>query len=91
MRFFTVIDFQHLVLGFFLGLAAALTLYLAFGEPRHREERKGARGEGDEEDYPEGLRARNHPVPLVLSFVYAGFAVWFIFYVIFVGLKGGPE
>jgi hypothetical protein len=94
MRLFTLIDFHHFLLGLFLGVAAAVVIYLAF--------RFGGRGAGknDEsiggdlcaqsEEYPEGLRIGNNPVPPVLVFVFIGFAVWFIFYVIFFGIFGKP-
>lgn len=94
MRLFALIDFQHFLLGLFLGIAAAIVIYLAF--------RCGGRGVGDDEDkrggdvpvsseeYPEGLRIRNNPVPPVLVFVFIGFLVWFLFYVIFFGILGKP-
>ena len=43
MRFFEILDFRHLVLAVFLGLAAALVIYLSFRGNRRAE---GARGAG---------------------------------------------
>jgi hypothetical protein len=90
MRFFTLADFQHFVLAFFLGLAAALVIYLAFrptGMKRGDEE-------GEEEaatpEYPDGLRIGDNPVPPLLVLLFLGFVVWFIFYVIIFGVLGGP-
>jgi hypothetical protein len=37
-----------------------------------------------------GFRDRSRPIPAVLLFVYAGFAVWTILYVVFFGFLGGP-
>lgn len=81
MRFFALLDLQHLVLAFFLGFAAVIVLYLAFRYvplPDAEEEKDTPSREG---------RRR---IPPVLIFVYAGFIVWFVAYVIMVGLKGGP-
>jgi hypothetical protein len=89
VRFFTVLDFQHLMLALFLGLVAALVIYLGLRSGRYRG-RRGTELPPSESGYPDGIEARDNPVPPVLIFIYLGFAVWFIFYVIFFGLKGGP-
>ncbi len=68
MRFFDTLDTQHLILGVFFGLVAALLIYIGFG----------------------GSRSKTHPLPPVVLFVFIGFAVWFVCYVIFWGLKAGP-
>ena len=76
-----MLDLQHLVLAFFLGFAAVIVLYLAFRYvplPDAEEEKDTPSREG---------RKR---IPPVLILVYAGFIVWFVAYVIMVGLKGGP-
>ena len=89
MRLFTLVDFHHLLLGLFLGIAAAIVIYLAF----RYGGRTGGGGEGQSgsyEEYPEGLRIGDNPVPPVLVFVFIGFGVWFIFYVIFFGIFGKP-
>jgi hypothetical protein len=65
MRFFTLMDFRHLILALFLGCVGALLIYLAF-------------------------RHHSRPVPTVLIFLYAGFAIWAIFYLIFFAMLGGP-
>ena len=36
------------------------------------------------------FRDRSRPVPAVMVFVYVGFAVWAVLYVIFFGILGGP-
>ena len=65
MRIFALLDFQQVVLALFLGVVAALLIYL-------------------------GFRDRSRPVPAVMIFVYAGFAVWAVLYVVFFGVFGGP-
>jgi hypothetical protein len=93
MRFFTLADFQHFILAFFLGLVAALVVYLAF---RYRGSR-GQPGEGslveegaEPPEYPEGLRIGDNPVPPILILLFLGFVVWFVVYVVVFGIFGGP-
>ena len=91
MRFFAVQDFQHEVLAIFLGLVCALLIYLALRSYRYSQERKDGKGSGEEEFYESiGVRVRNHPVPPFLLFLIFGFIIWFFFYVIIFGIKGGP-
>jgi len=90
MRLFTLIDFHHLLLGLFLGLAAAIVIYLAFRYGGGTGGSGTGGQSGNYEEYPEGLRIGSNPVPPVLVFVFIGFGVWFIFYVIFFGILGKP-
>jgi len=83
MRFYSLLDFQYAVLAFFLGLIAALLLYLGF---------KGTKREMEEEEtetiqYLEGLSSTKHSIPPLLIFLYIGFAVWAVIYVIFVAIR----
>ena len=89
MRLFALLDAQHLILGIFLGVICAILIYLGFlsaryAKPRNREEEKRESG------YPDGLEIGNNPLPPLLLFLLVGFVIWFIFYVIFFGLQGGP-
>ncbi|HEY3275300.1 MAG TPA: hypothetical protein VGJ94_01665 [Syntrophorhabdaceae bacterium] len=93
MRLFTLLDYHHLVLAFFLGALSVLVLYLAFrrGALKIREHKHGALGQAEGlEEFPDGFKIEYNPVPLVLIFLYMGFIVWFVFYVIFFGFLGGP-
>ncbi len=87
MRFFTAIDFQHLVLAFFLGLAATLVIYLAF---RYGRDHGSDKKEDLSREYADEIRTGDNPVPLLLFLLYVGFFFWLIFYIIFIALKGGP-
>jgi len=84
MRYFPLLDFQYIVLLIFLGSASLIALYLAF---THEEDDEG---QEIKEEYPEGIRGRNGPVPLVLIFLYLGFIIWAIVYVVTIGIKGQP-
>ncbi len=94
MRLFTLIDFRHLVLAFFLGASAALVIYLSFRYPGKRSRGTGETEEErtaiPEEEYPDGLRIGANPVPPVLVYLFVGFVLWFICYVIFFGILGNP-
>lgn len=91
MRFFPVQDFQHEILAIFLGLIAALLIYLALRSYRHSQEKKEGKKAEEEEFYESiGVRIKNNPVPPFLLFLILGFIIWFLFYVIIFGIQGGP-
>ncbi|MGD0230218.1 MAG: hypothetical protein ABSC19_07655 [Syntrophorhabdales bacterium] len=89
MRLFFLQDFRHWLLGLFLGLVLAILVYLAFRSYRYSSERANGRA-GEESTYPDDLKAKNMPTPPFIIFLYVGFVVWAICYVIFIGLLGGP-
>ena len=91
MRFFEVLDFQHMVLAIFLGLIAALVIYMSFRGDRYRRKSSDLVGPHEgEPGVPEKLDAGSNPIPPILIFLYAGFIVWCIVYAIYFGLKRGP-
>jgi hypothetical protein len=92
MRLFTLIDYQHLVLGLFLGCGGALLIYLAFAYPASRGPKAGEQGEGGSShpDYPEGLKIGENPVPPLLIVLFFGFIAWLFVYVVFFAVPGGP-
>ena len=87
MRFFDVLDFQYLILAIFLGLISVFVIYLAFGGTRFR---RGTAEREASEEYSEGLRSGDNPIPLFLIFLYLAVLIWIIFYVFLFGLRGGP-
>lgn len=89
MRFFSLQDYQHWLLSVSLGLLLAILLYLALKSYGYSSER-AEKGPGEEFIYPDGLRGRNLPVPPFMLFLYLGFVVWLICYVIVVGILQGP-
>lgn len=89
MRFFYVLDFQHWLLSVFLGIVLAILVYLGFTAYAYSRERADRRAE-QEFHYPDGLRGNNFPTPAFILFLYAGFVVWMICYVIFIGIRGQP-
>jgi len=89
MRLFALLDAQHLILGIFLGVICAILIYLGFRSAGYARPRKPVEEER-ESGYPDGLEIGNNPVPPLLLFLFIGFVVWFIFYVIFFGVQRGP-
>ncbi len=89
MRFFAVLDYQHEILAVFLGVVVAVLIYLAFRSyyfTRQREDEESHRVL----EYPDEIHGVNHAVPPFLLFLIFGFIVWFLIYVIFFGIRGGP-
>jgi hypothetical protein len=84
MRYFPLLDFQYTVLLFFFGLAFLMLIWLAFAY----EEREGE--QNIREEYPDGLRDGSGPVPLLLIFLYLGFIIWAVAYVVVIGIQGHP-
>ena len=89
MRFFFLQDYQHWLLAVFLGLVLAILIYLAFRSYGYSRARAGGRAE-EEHGYPDGLKGRQFPTPPLIIFLYFGFVVWAILYVIYIGIRGGP-
>jgi hypothetical protein len=90
MQFFPLLDFQQLVLAFFLGAGFVFLVYVALssykqerGELSPEELDKLVRGELAEAHDPEGGR-----IAPVLIFIYLGVVVWAVSYVVVVGING---
>ena len=91
MRFFPLLDFQHWVLAFFLGLTAVILVYLAFGSyQRRRADGKQTLEEPQSAGEVAGDHGDEHnPIPPFLKVVYAGIVVAALGYMIVVGIRGG--
>jgi hypothetical protein len=85
MRFFPVPDFQHLVLAFFLGLAAALVVYLSF---RYGVNKKPHNDDGPIDPATASHNAGDNPVPPVLIFVYTAVLLFIFLYTVLSLLDG---
>jgi Ca2+/Na+ antiporter len=86
MRFFALIDFQHMVLALFLGLSAAVAVYLAWSGYSHKRER-----DLDERELAElRIRSEENPVAPVLLLIYVAVVVCVILYLLIIGIFGGP-
>lgn len=89
MRFFFLQDYQHWLLSVGLGLILVILVYLAFRSYGYSREKM--RGKPQEEfHYPDGIEGRNFPTPPFMIFLYFGFVIWAICYVLFIGILKGP-
>jgi hypothetical protein len=91
MRFFALLDFQHMVLALFLGVTAVILVYLAFGSYARRQAVERQRPEEPPAgDVSGGVHeGRENPLPAFLKVVYVGIAATAIGYMIFIGIRGG--
>lgn len=86
MRYFALLNFQHVVLYFFPALIFVVLLglslgYVAFYRPGNDERRRRII-----QRYPSGIEERDAPFPLVLILIIAGTLVWALGYTLAVGL-----
>jgi hypothetical protein len=88
MRFFSLIDFQYIVLAFFLGLVGLILVYMAWGSyPTHRRrESKEEMRELYGHEIESGHDAEKAPIAPFIVFVYVGIIVWSIVYMIITGI-----
>lgn len=88
MRSFPLYDYQVVILLSFLGVITLVLLYIAFRKivfPPF-----SGKGLKAPENFPDGIQTSQGPIPLILIFVYAGFFVWALTYVIFIAVRNEP-
>ena len=93
MRYFALLDLQHMVLALFLGLGLVILLYAAWMGYRDREPDEPAERPGEtreDEDAEPGGEHEDNPVSPMLILLYVGVVTWMVAYVIVVGIRGGP-
>ncbi len=91
MQYFPLLNFQHMVLAWCLGIGFVILLYIALcsykrsrREANKEEIDRFARGNLVEAHDPEG-----GGIAPVLIFIYLGVIIWAISYVLIVGINGG--
>jgi Na+/H+ antiporter NhaC len=88
MRFFSLLGFQHVLLFFFPTLIFIILFFLSLGQvylsTKDAEERKRRVAH----IFPEGIEARNAPIPLVLILIIIVFLIWAVGYTLVTGLLG---
>jgi hypothetical protein len=91
MRFFALLDFQHMVLAFFLGLVAVIVTAVAWGSyPRRgKDDPDFEEGEG-QITLESGVVIGSGPMAPLLVFLYVLIIAWVLGYLIIEGLLGGP-
>ena len=91
MTFFPLLDFQHLVLAFFMGLMALLLIALAFGSHAGRPTESPAEipHARDELTILLGRDEEKNPAVPILILIYAGVILFAAIYWIVIGIRGG--
>jgi hypothetical protein len=88
MRYFNLLNIQHIVLAVFPALSSVILVgvALAFTHFRGRDsENRQMRVTGI---YPDGIEERNAPFPLFLFLVLLGTCLWGVAYILMFGLTG---
>jgi len=86
MRFFTLLNFQHIVLYVFPTLVFIVLLGLALGYSHFRGKNAEERKKAILYLFPDGIEDRNAPFPIVLILTLIGTLVWAFFYILMVGV-----
>jgi hypothetical protein len=88
MRYFVLLNFQHVMAYVFVGLLFMVVfgiglafVHLQGPEARHRQTRIV-------NHYAEGITERNGPFPLVMILIIAGVVIWGFLYTLMHGLLG---
>lgn len=88
MRFFQLLNFQHLILAVFPTLIFIILLALALGHSHFKGSDSEDRKRRIIYRYPERIEDRNAPFPLVMTLIVAGVVAWAFFYILLHGLLG---
>jgi len=88
MRYFNLLNFQHIVLYVFPTLIFMVIFGLALAFSHLRSEDENERKQKIIYRFPEGIEDRNAPFPLSMMLIIAGTIVWVFSYILGTGLLG---
>ncbi len=88
MRFYTLLNFQHIILWIFPTLVFVLIFALALGHFHFKRLNSEARHKTIVYVYPEEIEDKNAPFPLAMSLIILGTVLWAFFYILMTGLLG---
>ena len=88
MRFFDLLNIQHVVLYLFPALAFIVLFIAGLKFSVIKTKNSTKRQSQIIEKYPGGIEGRNAPFPLVLTLTIAGTIVWGLLYIFFIGTLG---
>jgi hypothetical protein len=86
MRFFELLNFQHVMLAIFPTLVFIIVFALFLGYSRLRRQDDEQRQRQIIYRYPEDIEERDAPFPLAMTLVVAGTVLWGFFYILLTGL-----
>ena len=88
MRFFALLNFQHVILYLLPTLIFIVIFGLALAYTHLQSQDSEERKKGIIYTYPEGIEDRNAPFPLSLILIIAGTLLWVFLYILGTGLLG---
>lgn len=88
MRFFPLLDFQYMMLAFFLGVIGVLLVYVAWAGYSYRSSKE--KEPIEESEIERSHEVTKETVPPFLILVYVGVTIWVLAYAFMVGIFGGP-
>ena len=88
MRFFTLINFQHIMLVLFPTLVFIIVFALALGFCHFKHPDSERRNKEILYEYPEGIGDKHSPFPIAMTLIVAGVVLWAFFYILMNGLLG---
>lgn len=88
MRFYELLNFQHIIIWFFPTLAFIILFGLFLGKNYFFTNQSERRLSEISYRFPEGIEDRNAPFPLAMALVIAGTVLWGFCYILFIGLFG---
>ena len=88
MRFFALLNFQHLMAVIFPTLLFMVVFGVGLAFSHLRGDRDELRTKAVTERFADGIEGRNAPFPLFMILVIAGVLVWGFFYIVMHGVLG---
>lgn len=86
MRFYELLNFQHIALYIFPTLVFMVIFFVGLGYTHFRTKHSEERITRVTHRFPDGIEDRNAPFPLVLILIIAGTVIWGILYIFGYGL-----
>lgn len=88
MRFYHLLNFQHVILYIFPTLIFMLVFGAGLAFTHFRREDSDRRMHEIYGRYPENIQDREAPFPLIMTLIIAGVLLWGVFYILGIGLLG---
>lgn len=88
MRFFHLLNFQHIIAYALPTLIFLVIFGLALGYRHLQSENVKERKKKITYRFPEGIEDRDAPFPLAMILIIAGTVIWVFFYILFHGILG---
>ena len=88
MRYYELLNFQHIMLFVFPTLIFILVFALALKFSYFKTDNSEEREKTILYKYPEGIEDKNAPFPIAMTLIIIGTVVWAFFYILMHGLLG---